>query len=303
MKRRRRRRGGLHAARSSRSRGSRRSIRPRSKVAAARLGVPVHQPAKVSRTDETRRPTSASLRRCRRRLPPTGASCRRPLLDIPDRLHQRPHVAAAEVPRRRPDPVGHSRRRVPRRASLRIRMDDPLDPGPMLLRRATPIGPDETRPSTAVAARPHQHDLVVRRSAVLDEIVPNRKTTRSPRTRRSSRESAGWARLEHDARSIADRCRGFQRCALAPAGRCSTEPGCRRLWVVEALPVRRGLHHRPDRNSHRSAPQTGSSSRAVTARAPGLRAAAQGQAPDAVRDFQNGIRLELGHRVGTPVQR
>ena len=269
---------------------------PEVKVAALRLGIPVHQPSKV-RTDETRDvvasfgPDAAVVFAYGRILPQS-------LLDVPRRGCINVHTSL--LPKYRgAAPIqwaiaeGESVTGV-----TTMMMDAGLDTGPMLLRRSTPIGSGETAVDVSARLALIGADLIVETLARLGDIVPEIQDEAAATHAPILTRDHGRIDWTMTAAEIANRCRGFQ----PWPGTWTTLDGARlHIWSCEAL---------PSDDVATSAP-TGTVIEALRdrlvfscGRGTRLRAIelqVEGKRRMSVRDFQNGVRIEFGHRLGAAV--
>lgn len=267
---------------------------PEVKVAAERLGIPVHQPAKI-RTDETRdlvasfAPDAAVVFAYGRILPQS-------LLDIPTFGCINVHTSL--LPKYRgAAPIQWAIARGETETGVTtMRMEAGLDTGPMLLRRATPIGPSENAVDVSERLARIGADLVVETLASLADLVPEPQDDTAATLAPILSRDDGLIDWTMTAEEIANRCRGFQ----PWPGTWSTIDGARlHIWTCEPLA--------PD-ELMTSAP-TGTiiealRDRLVVSCGEGTRLRAielqlEGKRRMSVRDFQNGVRLEFGHRLGT----
>lgn len=181
---------------------------PAVKRAAEARGIPVFQPAKV-RTEETRalfaslEPEAAIVFAYGRILPPA-------LLAVPPRGCINIHASLLPA-YRGAAPIQWAIARGERETGVTtMLMNEGLDTGDLLLRRATGIGAEETAVELAARLSEIGADLVVETLARLDEIVPEPQddlaATFAPILTREDGE-IDWST---PAREIADRCRGFQ---------------------------------------------------------------------------------------------
>ena len=173
-----------------------------------------------------------------------------------------------------------------------FRMDAGMDTGDMLLREATPIGPEETAGELAARLAEIGARLLLRTLDKLDSgsLVPvpqdGRLATLAPRLKKED----GWLRLEEPARALANRVRGTNpwpgAAVMTPAGRLL-------IWRAAVIP-------------HAAASQPG----ALVTSGPGATCIATGDGlllPTLVQpenkkamaweDFLRGARLGAGARV------
>ena len=269
---------------------------PEVKVAAERLGIPVHQPAKV-RTDETRElvasfaPDAAVVFAYGRILP-------QPLLDVPKRGCINIHTSL--LPKYRgAAPIqwaiaeGESETGV-----TTMMMDAGLDTGPMLLRRSTPIGPDETAVDVSNRLARIGADLIVETLDRLGDIVPEPQDEASATHAPILTRDHGQIDWTMTAAEIANRCRGFQ----PWPGTWTTVDGARlHIWSCEALAADDVATSAPtgtviEALRDRLVISCGGGTRLLA-----LELQLEGKRRMSVRDFQNGVRIEFGHRLGTAV--
>lgn len=271
---------------------------PEVKVAAERLGIPVHQPTKV-RTDETRdlvasfEPDAAVVFAYGRILPQA-------LLDIPRLGCINVHTSL--LPKYRgAAPIQWAVANGETETGVTTMcMDAGLDTGPMLLRRATAIDPAETAIELAERLSQIGADLVVETLARFDEIVPEPQDAAAATLAPILTREHGRIDWRMSASDIANRCRGFQ---PWPGTWTSLDSARLTIWSCRAEPS--------DTVATSAPPGTvveAQRDRLVIECGGGTRLAAdelqlEGKRRMSVRDFQNGVRLEFGQRLGTEVTR
>ena len=263
---------------------------PPVKEAAARLGVPVFQPEKV-RTEETRAllaslgPEAVVVFAYGRILPPS-------LLAVPPRGCINVHTSL--LPKYRgAAPIQWAIARGERETGVTtMLMDEGLDTGDMLLKRATPIGPQETAVELSVRLAGMGAELIAETLARIDEISPEPQdgslATLAPVLSRDDGR-IDWA-LGAD--EIANRCRGFQ-----PWPGTWTTLGGARLHVWSASPEAGVPGQEPgtvvEARGDRLAIACGGGT-VLAARELQL----EGKRRMPARDLVNGLRLEPGARLG-----
>jgi methionyl-tRNA formyltransferase len=113
-----------------------------------------------------------------------------------------------------------------------FRMDPGMDTGDMLLREATPIGPDETAGELAARLAPLGASVLLRTLAQLDALVPapqdHAQATVAPRLKKED----GRLGLAEPARALAARVRG---CNPWPGAALAAPGG--RVMIWRAVPV------------------------------------------------------------------
>lgn len=114
-----------------------------------------------------------------------------------------------------------------------FQMDPGMDTGAMLLREATPMGPDETAGELAARLAPLGASVLLRTLAGLDTITPtpqdHAQATLAPRLKKED----GWLRLMEPARDLAARVRG---CNPWPGAALATPGGRLMIWRAAAVP-------------------------------------------------------------------
>jgi methionyl-tRNA formyltransferase len=175
-------------------------------------------------------------------------------------------------------------------------IDEGLDTGPILLRRATPIGDEETAPQLLERLSTLGAELLAETLAGLDRIRPRPQddaaATHAPILKRED----GLINWTLDAADIARRVRGFQ-----PWPGAYTFYKGRRLGVWSAVP--------PDAEG--ATPAAAEPGEIISARGDELVAACggasalrlrevqlEGKQRVSARDFINGMRVEAGERLG-----
>ena len=264
---------------------------PAVKRAAEARGVPVFQPAKV-RTEETRQlfaslePEAAIVFAYGRILPPA-------LLAVPPRGCINIHASLLPAYRGAAPIQWAIARGETETGVTTMLMDEGLDTGDVLLRRATPIGPDETAVDLGARLAHLGADLVVETLARLDEIVPEPQDGRAATLAPILTREDGEIDWRMPAREIANRCRGF----LPWPGTWTTLDGARlHVWRAAAEAGAAG-----------EAPGTvveARGDRFVVAAGGGSRLAAlelqlEGKRRMAARDLLNGVRVAAGTALGT----
>jgi methionyl-tRNA formyltransferase len=262
---------------------------PAVKLAAARLGIPVFQPAKV-KTEETRalfaslEPEVAVVFAYGRILPPG-------LLAVPPRGCVNIHASLLPA-YRGAAPIQWAVARGERETGVTtMLMDEGLDTGATLLARATPIGPEETAEELSARLSALGADLVVETLARLDEIVPapqdDAAATYAPILTRED-GLVDWTR---EASEIASRGRGF-----LPWPGVWTTLGGARLSIWGAVETDGGPGEPGEVVEARG-------DRFVVACGGGTRLLArelqlEGKRRMPTRDLLNGVRIEPGTRLG-----
>lgn len=266
---------------------------PEVKVAAERLGIPVHQPVKV-RTDETRdlvasyKPEAAVVFAYGRILPPS-------LLDIPPLGCINVHTSL--LPKYRgAAPIqwaiaeGESETGV-----TTMRMDAGLDTGPMLLRRATQIGAEETAVEISARLAAIGAELIVETLERLGDIVPEAQDEAVATLAPILTREHGMIDWRMPATTIANRCRGFR----PWPGTWTLLDGARLyFWSCQAVPWDTAATAAP-----LGTVVEAERDRLVVSAGEGTRLGVtelqlEGKRRMSVRDFQNGVRLEFGRRLG-----
>ena len=199
---------------------------PPIKLAAQEMGIPVLQPSKM-KTEETRSslaeltPEAVVVFAYGRILPPS-------LLSVPPRGCINVHTSL--LPKYRgAAPIQWAIARGETETGVTtMLMDEGLDTGPMLLRRAIPIGPTETASQLSERLSQLGAEMIVSTLDLLDELVPeaqdNSQATLAPILKRED----GLIDWTMYARDIANRCRGFD----PWPGTWTTRGGLRlQLWV------------------------------------------------------------------------
>jgi len=273
--------------------GRRQTLHPPDvKVAALRLGIPVHQPAKI-RTGETRDlvasyvPELAVVFAYGRILPPS-------LLEIPPRGYVNVHTSL--LPRYRgAAPIQWAIARGETETGVTTMcVDAGLDTGAVLLRRATPIGPAETAPELSARLALIGADLIVETLARIDDIQPEPQDDALASYAPILTREDGRIDWRCSARDIANRSRGF----LPWPGTWTSLGGARlHLWRCEPL---------GEADAGGAEPGTlveAQGDRLIVACGDDSRLAAhevqlEGKRRMSVRDFLNGVRLETGQRLG-----
>ena len=265
-------------------------VAPAVKRAAEARGVPVFQPAKV-RTEETRQlfaslePEAAIVFAYGRILPPA-------LLAVPPRGCINIHASLLPAYRGAAPIQWAIARGETETGVTTMLMDEGLDTGDMLLRRATRIGPDETAVDLGARLADMGADLVVETLARLDEIVPEPQDGRAATLAPILTREDGEIDWRMPALEIANRCRGF----LPWPGTWTTLDGARlHVWRAAAEAGAAG-----------EAPGTvveARGDRFVVAAGGGSRLAAlelqlEGKRRMAARDLLNGVRVAAGTTLG-----
>ena len=114
-----------------------------------------------------------------------------------------------------------------------FQMDPGMDTGDMLLREATPIGPDETAGELSVRLAELGAGLLLRTLARIDLLprIPqdSAQATLAPRLKKED----GWLRPIESARDLVNRVRG---CNPWPGGALMTPTGRLLIWRASSLP-------------------------------------------------------------------
>jgi methionyl-tRNA formyltransferase len=266
---------------------------PPTRRAAERLGVPVFQPLKV-RTEETRdllaslAPEAVVVFAYGRILPPA-------LLAVPPRGCINVHTSLLPAYRGAAPIQWAIARGETVTGVTTMLMDEGLDTGPMLLRRSTPIGPEETAVELAGRLAALGADLAVETLGRLDDIVPvpqdDAAATFAPVLTRDD----GLIDWSLAAKEIVDRCRGFQ----PWPGTWTTLGGARlHLWRAAVAT------ERADGSGDPGTVLEAGGDRLVVACGEGTRLLArelqlEGRRRMPARDFVNGLRLAAGAHFGT----
>lgn len=261
---------------------------PPVKEAALRLGAPVFQPEKV-RTDETRallaslEPEAVVVFAYGRILPPS-------LLAVPPLGCINVHTSL--LPKYRgAAPIQWAIARGERETGVTtMLMDAGLDTGPMLLKRSTPIGPEETAVELSERLSRMGAELIVETLSRLGEITPEPQddalATHAPMLNREDGR-IDWSTA---AGEIANRCRGFQ-----PWPGTWTTLGSSRLHVWSATAEPTAGDAEPgtvvEARSERFAIACGAGSLLIA-----RELQVEGKRRMPARDFLNGTRLKPGTR-------
>lgn len=266
---------------------------PEVKVAATRHAIPVHQPSKV-RNEETRalvasfEPDAAVVFAYGRILPQS-------LLDVPRRGCINVHTSL--LPKYRgAAPIQWAIAEGETKTGVTtMLMDAGLDTGPMLLCRETPIAPTETAVELSARLATIGAGLIVETLARLDEIDPEPQNDGDATLAPILTREHGLIDWRMRAATIANRCRGFQ----PWPGTWTTLDGARlHVWSCDATPS--------DAATTAAPPGTvveAGRDRLVVSAGEGSRLAIrelqlEGKRRMPVREFQNGVRIEFGHRLG-----
>jgi methionyl-tRNA formyltransferase len=259
------------------------------KARAEAAGIPVLQPARLRDPGWPER--LAALRADVAVVVAFGQILPKAVLDTPARGSINVH--ASLLPRYRgAAPIAWAIIRGERETGITtFQMDPGMDTGAMLLRQATPIGPEETAGELAARLAPLGAAVLLRTLAALDSLRPEPQDDAAATTAPRLKKDDGWLRLAEPARALAARVRG---CNPWP-GAAVFAPGGRLLvWRAVIVP------HAAD-----AAPGT------LVRTGPGALAVATGEGlllpvevqPEnrkamAWEDFLRGARLGAGDRLG-----
>jgi methionyl-tRNA formyltransferase len=116
-----------------------------------------------------------------------------------------------------------------------FKMDAGMDTGDMLLREATPIGPEETAGELAARLAPMGARVLLQTLDQLDTLTPVRQDASAATLAPRLKKEDGWLRLGEPARELADRVRG---CNPWPGAAVMTPAGRLLLWRATVLPHR-----------------------------------------------------------------
>jgi methionyl-tRNA formyltransferase len=262
---------------------------PPVKIRAQAAGVPVLQPARLRDPGWPER--LAELRAEIAVVVAFGQILPKAVLDAPARGSINVH--ASLLPRYRgAAPIAWAIIREERETGITtFQMDPGMDTGPMLLREATAIGPDETAGELAARLAPLAAAVLLRTLAALDTLHPEPQdhaaATMAPRLKKED----GWLRFGEPARALAARVRG---CNPWPGAALLTPGGRLLVWRAAVVP-----------HATTAAPGT------LVTTGPGALAVATGEGlllpievqPEGKRvmaweDFLRGARLSAGQRLG-----
>ena len=262
---------------------------PPVKIRAQAAGVPVLQPARLRDPGWPER--LAELRAEVAVVVAFGQILPKAVLDAPARGSINVH--ASLLPRYRgAAPIAWAIIREERETGITtFQMDPGMDTGPMLLREATAIGPDETAGELAARLAPLAAAVLLRTLAALDTLHPEPQdhaaATMAPRLKKED----GWLRFGEPARALAARVRG---CNPWPGAALLTPGGRLLVWRAAVVP-----------HATTAAPGT------LVTTGPGALAVATGEGlllpievqPEGKRvmaweDFLRGARLSAGQRLG-----
>jgi methionyl-tRNA formyltransferase len=261
---------------------------PPVKIRAEAAGVPVLQPARLRDPGWPER--LAELRAEIAVVVAFGQILPKAVLDAPARGSINVH--ASLLPRYRgAAPIAWAIIREERETGITtFQMDPGMDTGPMLLREATPIGPEETAGELAARLAPLGAAVLLRTLAALDTLHPEPQdhaaATMAPRLKKED----GWLRFGEPARALAARVRG---CNPWPGAALLTPGGRLLVWRAAVVP-----------HATTAAPGT------LVTTGPGALAVATGEGlllpievqPEGKRvmaweDFLRGARLSAGQRL------
>ena len=262
---------------------------PPVKVRAEAAGLPVLQPPRLRDPGWPER--LAELRAEVAVVVAFGQILPKAVLDVPTRGSINVH--ASLLPRYRgAAPIAWAIMRGERETGITtFQMDPGMDTGAMLLRRSTPIGPDETAGELAARLAPLGAEVMLRTLAELDTLTPEPQdhaaATLAPRLKKED----GWLRLAEPARALAARVRG---CNPWPGAALQAPGGRLVVWRAAVVP-------------HAATAPPGT----LVATGPGALALATGEGlllpvdvqPEnrkamAWEDFLRGARLGAGQRLG-----
>ena len=114
-----------------------------------------------------------------------------------------------------------------------FQMDPGMDTGAMLLREATPIGPDETAGELSDRLSHLGAHVILRTIDQLDALTPVPQDTSLATLAPRLKKEDGWLRLGEPGRALADRVRG---CNPWPGAALMTPAGRLLIWRATALP-------------------------------------------------------------------
>ena len=180
-----------------------------------------------------------------------------------------------------------------------FQMDAGMDTGDMLLREATPIGPDETAGELSVRLAAIGARLLLRTLDRLGSLprIPQdpAEATLAPRLKKED----GWLRPAEPARDLANRVRG---CNPWPGAALLTPAGRLLIWRAQAIPS--PLNEAPGTLIRLSPPGEGQREGLAISTGAGLLLPVEVQPENrnamAWADFLRGARLQPGARVSEP---
>lgn len=270
--------------------GRRQTLEPPAvKVAAGRLGIPVFQPTKV-KTEETRalfaslEPEVAVVFAYGRILPPG-------LLAVPTRGCVNIHASLLPAYRGAAPIQWAVANGETETGVTTMLMDEGLDTGAMLLKRATPIAPEETAVELAARLSALGSELIVETLARLDEIEPTPQDGAAATFAPILEREDGLVDWTSSAKAISDRGRGFQ----PWPGIWTTLDGARlSVWsaTYETVAASASPGTVVEARGDRLAVATGDG--LLVARELQL----EGKRRMSVRDFLNGVKLATGTVLG-----
>lgn len=180
-----------------------------------------------------------------------------------------------------------------------FQMDAGMDTGDMLLREATPIGPDETAGELSLRLAAIGARLLLRTLDRLGSLprIPQdpAEATLAPRLKKED----GWLRPAEPARDLANRVRG---CNPWPGAALLTPAGRLLIWRAQAIPS--PLNEAPGTLIRLSPPGEGQREGLAISTGAGLLLPVEVQPENrnamAWADFLRGARLQPGARVSEP---
>lgn len=168
-------------------------------------------------------------------------------------------------------------------------MDEGLDTGDMLLRRATPIGPDETAEELAGRLSVLGAELLVETLARFDEIVPEKQDPAAATLAPLLKKEDGLLDWARPARALHDQVRGL---TPWPGGYTTLRAATLKVHRTRVLAE----------GGQAAAPGTVVGPGLAVATGEGVLEIVEGQMPgkraQPGRDLVNGLRLELGEVLG-----
>lgn len=168
-------------------------------------------------------------------------------------------------------------------------MDEGLDTGDMLLRRATPIGPDETAEELAGRLSVLGADLLVETLARFDELVPEKQDPAAATLAPLLKKEDGLMDWARPARALHDQVRGL---TPWPGGYTTLRAATLKVHRTRVLAE----------GGQAAAPGTVVGPGLAVATGEGVLEIVEGQMPgkraQPGRDLVNGLRLELGEVLG-----
>jgi methionyl-tRNA formyltransferase len=265
-------------------------VAPAVKRAALARNIPVFQPTKM-RTEETRdlfaslEPEAAIVFAYGRILPPS-------LLEVPTRGCINIHASLLPAYRGAAPVQWAIARGETETGVTTMLMNEGLDTGDMLLRRRTPIGPDETASDLAARLAEIGADLVVETLARIDEITPEPQDDAAATLAPILKRDDGLVDWTGPAREISNRRRGFH----PWPGIWTTLDGLRlQIWDASV--------EEDDETAEPGTVVEAKGDRLVVACGGGSRLVArelqlEGKRRMTTRDLLNGVKVPVGTRLG-----